>query len=102
MIDHEEMAKDVAALFGSLEGRNVLQQILEYAGAYEAPGHISKKEIWMRQGARGLALDLATMAGVLPEIPGSNVAREPARHPTALEGREPPEGESDASERAEG
>lgn len=102
MSDTEEMAKDVRALFGSPEGRSVLQQILEYAGNNEAPGHLGTNELWMRQGARGLALDLCVMAGVLPEVPGSTYVRPvPSRADTALEGRPPPEGESDEDERAE-
>lgn len=101
MIDHEEMAKDVRAIFGTPEGRSVLQQILDYAGNNEAPGRLEASELWMRQGARALALDLAVMAGALPEVPGSTyVRREPDRADTALEGAPPPEGDSDDSERA--
>lgn len=102
MLDQEQFEKDCKALFGTPLGRNVLQQILVHASNLDAPGHIRTEELWMRQGARGLALDLCLLAGALPEVPGSNVIVEPPRHDTALEGAPPPEGDhdSDREERA--
>lgn len=94
MIDLEEFTKDCRALFATPLGRDVLQGMLEYAGNNEAGHGLPNEELRERHGARALALDIATMAGVLPEIPGSKVARAPVRHDTALDGRVPPEGEA--------
>lgn len=104
MIDVEEMTRDVAALFSSSTlGPRVLQQILEYAGNNEAQSAhaLSTEQLWMNHGARSLALDLATMAGRLPEVPGSGGSPEPNRASSALEGAEPPEGDEGTGQEAE-
>ena len=45
--------------------------ILEYASLFELPADGSGEEALRHQGAIGLAIDIATMAGLLPRVPGA-------------------------------
>lgn len=84
----EQQQRAIARLFANPYGADAMQAILEYANVFELPTDPSGEEALRDQGARGLALDLATMAGLLPRVAGAaeDSAGEGSEQPDQAEG----------------